>query len=683
MYYPEKIILHNFLNHRDTEYKFSAGKPIVITGNNTHGKGQASNGSGKSSLIDGISFAITGDTSRSVVNKELIFYDEKEAFVELYLKSDKDTLIIKRTIYQSKSQVCDITLNSKSIELSEINEYNRWILDEIGISRDDLFSFYLLSKNNYKPFLQISDTLKKQIINRFSGAYLIDAVDPLIDKDITDVSDEILSVDKEIIRLESSIKVHQDIIDDLVENGDKKLEEKVLGLKEQKEDLEHSIESLKDNISETEKEISEKNRELFEINGEGFDEKISDIEYVINQRKRSIGESDNDIKDQEEKIQLEKSVFKEVLDEIESGIKDSSNILKELKGRKSDLEVKLMGSIECPKCQHEFIVKSDTSVDDIRDEIKKIEKEVELEQDLLDALRDEEKQTNVEQQEKINKLREGLRLLENRKESFRSELRELESDLNKVNEEKEGILRKKRLIKQSIENLKSDIDRFNLKIKQNKESISDIEEKVTSLKDNGENKIKIKEHRQKVSEIETLLNDQLDKLEIKSLSLEDKKEQKEIFKSFKTYLANKSLDNMSSIANKYLEDMVSSLSIEINGYKSISGGKKIKEEISSTIYRDGFEIGSYGRFSAGERGRIDMAIILTIQTLINGTTKGKGLDLLCCDEILDSVDTIGLENIVVSLKNVSKTVLLVSQNDLNIPVENVLVVKNVGGVASI
>src|SRR5690606_11323237 len=143
---------------------------------------------GKSSLIDGISFAIVGDTSRSVNNKELIFYDEKEASVELELRSNNDILIIKRTIYEKKSQVCEVLLNEKTIELSDVNDYNKWILDEIGISREDLFSFYLLSKNNYKPFLQVSDTLKKQVINRFSGAYLIDNADPLIDKDIELIS---------------------------------------------------------------------------------------------------------------------------------------------------------------------------------------------------------------------------------------------------------------------------------------------------------------------------------------------------------------------------------------------------------------------------------------------------------------------------------------------------------------
>lgn len=47
------------------------------------------------------------------------------------------------------------------------------------------------------------------------------------------------------------------------------------------------------------------------------------------------------------------------------------------------------------------------------------------------------------------------------------------------------------------------------------------------------------------------------------------------------------------------------------------------------------DCGSFGKFSAGEAARVNLATILAMQKLVNSNCDGdKGLDLLVLDEIL-------------------------------------------------
>ena len=59
------------------------------------------------------------------------------------------------------------------------------------------------------------------------------------------------------------------------------------------------------------------------------------------------------------------------------------------------------------------------------------------------------------------------------------------------------------------------------------------------------------------------------------------------------------------------------------------------------------------------------------------------LFLLVCDEILDSVDTLGLESIINSLHSLKRTIMIVSQNEINSLLEDTIIVRKIGGVSTI
>jgi DNA repair exonuclease SbcCD ATPase subunit len=124
------------------------------------------------------------------------------------------------------------------------------------------------------------------------------------------------------------------------------------------------------------------------------------------------------------------------------------------------------------------------------------------------------------------------------------------------------------------------------------------------------------------------------------------------FKGFKSFLANKKLKIIQNMINKYLKDMKCSDQLKLEGYRMV--GKETREKITPSIYRDG-ELRSFGSFSKGERVRIDMATLMTLQTLVNESSKTGGLGILFADEIGEGLDSMGVGLLLESLNLTGKT----------------------------
>lgn len=78
---------------------------------------------------------------------------------------------------------------------------------------------------------------------------------------------------------------------------------------------------------------------------------------------------------------------------------------------------------------------------------------------------------------------------------------------------------------------------------------------------------------------------------------------------FKTYLANTKIEALSRITNEFLQDIGSDIRIRFDGYTVLKSGK-VREKISISLLRDGMDCGSFGKFSAGEAARVNLATIL-------------------------------------------------------------------------
>lgn len=96
--------------------------------------------------------------------------------------------------------------------------------------------------------------------------------------------------------------------------------------------------------------------------------------------------------------------------------------------------------------------------------------------------------------------------------------------------------------------------------------------------------------------------------------------------------------------------------------------------------RDGIDCGSFGKLSAGESARLQLASILAMQKLVNSNCDtDKGLSLIVLDEILSAVDEEGLAKMFESLNKLGITALVVSHNHVSESYAHTLTIRKENG----
>lgn len=742
MYKLQSLKIKNIISFRDQEFIFRNGKAILIVGQNLDDRpSQNGNGSGKSALLESIAVGFTGCSIRDVKTKELINNEAEFAEVELTMKNaNNQEFKIWRKIYgNTKSAEYRSWLNGKECNdcYSDFNSFNSFVFETIGISKEDFFSFYLINKDNYEPFLRLGDVKKKEIINRFSGADKIDNAIPLVEEDCETIQTEITKLEKELLQN----KTKQELLSEQLIQLENELSEETK--QKQIEELELKYQTLKDQeenylieIDEAKKLIEEnKNSLLLHLNSRI--DLFSDLETELETNKNLVNSFKFSINFQHElnaleskKVLLTKSIASKNLElknvknkfteeinsiiaeenQLKEDIKLAEQELKENETFESNVSKQLLDSIECPNCHFVFNLKDKTfnakeaklKLPEVKETIKELKSII---QELKESLNTDIQQNKTDINNKIIKAGETIRNeindlnrqlidisdkeweLTNQFNKEKNNKRKLEDAVsaterkfvekeNKFNTETDNLNYQ---IKKSETNLKNKVDNYSyfvMKLENSLQSINDFKNKEI------DNKPKI-DLENKISLLIKEESELSDKLEYKIKEKQDIDCWTLNFKNFKSHLANKSIKNISDYTNLFLDAMGSNLSINIDGYKVLSN-KKIKEQITTNVLRDGFDAGSYGKFSGGERARIDCASILALQELIQLNVKeGKGINFLCIDEILESVDYDGMQSIVESLQDLGKTIMIVSQLAINSLADVTVTIKKENKVSTI
>lgn len=686
MFRPDYLVMRNFVSFEEQRYEFINGKPVLVIGDNKDDPSQKGNGAGKSIMQDGIAVAFTGQPVRNVSSsKKLVRRGQEFAEIEYAMHNTMyrcEIKILRKLYAGGKSQEVKLYENGEQIVLSDVNEYNKRIFEYLAISKDDFFNFYLITKDYYKPFFRVGDTVKKDIINRFSGADKVDGVDAAIDDDVKDAELKITAIQR-LIDVNSG---KQEIIGENItklstaETDEQKaarvgqLTWKQSNMLESAENYNHSIEQEELMLNAVLKE-----KETFEP---------EDFDFAITLEKGSITKIDQKIAKLKEQLPLIAQEFAPKKAEIEEYYKgiiqliaDERTAIIEAENMLGDINASLAGTIHCPKCAHEFSV-ADHTFD--------IEAAKRTKQELESIIAESKESIKSYEAAKIEALADRGQCdadMASRQADTRDEIA---SEQNRLNETQKKI-GEFEVKKREQARLIADLDD---RIKNYRDQVAEYMQTQMTLIENAE-KLQAEidapgvDNSAAIEEQEGILLNYIDeageladKLAAAQQKLQEVKEWYGNFKSFKSYLANQSIRNVQDYTNLYLQQMGSNLSIEIEGYKKQSTGK-LKEQINTLVCRDGLPEDEYGTYSGGERGRIDIACILAIQHLINLNATSGGLDLFIADEIFDSIDSLGLEFIFKGLLQIDRTVLFISQVQINALAENTLVIRKENKVSRI
>lgn len=632
---PIKLKLTNFLSFRELEYDFEEG-PVLLVGENRSDEGQESNGSGKTAIQSAIEKCWLDYTSRKNVRDiDLIRRGQKESVIEswIYCPVRDQVLHIKRVLTR-KGNKLELYINDEPIQFATVNDGNNRIIEWIGITKEDLSNYYIVNKERFASFFSSSNSQKLQLMARFSNVGFLDDIDNDIKVGISTKEHERSSILEKKSFIQGKISVFEERINECsLEKFEKAKEEAISKYRDEIDNYENSIESSKNTINHLSTENEDIKRELVSVNKKlkEYTDSLSrkvDEHSLINKK---ISEIEAGLKGYRER---------EV--ELNSAVKDAVDTEREIEMALGEINKKLAGIITCPKCGHRFLVDEDSDVDE--EESKKVEI-LSLKKEIgksIQSLRNDLSRLEDESRESTNSLKSEREI----EISFSRELSSLRKNIIQIEED--------------IDKNQSMIENNNRRIKLEEKSILDSKNEITkweecikkmSEKDPGDSwEEEITRRRTDLYEAQVTLKDINDLLKAVESEIENMRVWLIQYKEFRMYLANISIKEMQYNCNEMLKDMGSDLRVSIDGFKRKADGT-IKEEITPTIIRD--EALPFNSFSGGERGRLEYAMILAQQKMINHSSKHNGLNFLFTDEIAEGIDALGLKSLVKSLNQFS------------------------------
>jgi len=182
-----RLVLKDFISYEDLDYMFES-KPLLVKGVNLTDDGQKTNGVGKSVIPTAIEQCIAGTNSRGVNDSELIMYGKQQSTIQLFAECDirKERIHIENVINLKGSNQFIVKLQQYGSSTWELGNYStspegkKFVSDWFGISKEDLFNYFIINNTRFKSFFASSNTEKVGLVNRFSDASIIQGIEESI-----------------------------------------------------------------------------------------------------------------------------------------------------------------------------------------------------------------------------------------------------------------------------------------------------------------------------------------------------------------------------------------------------------------------------------------------------------------------------------------------------------------------
>lgn len=500
-----RVYLQNWKSHHETELTFSEGVNALV----------GEMGSGKSSVVEAIIFALYGTTSalqsRKVTLDKVIRRSPmpaKECVVEVDFMRDGDTYTVRREVARNgdtaKTDTSELRKNNTLIEAPQATEVTEKVEQILDIDYE-LFSRSIYSEQNQLDYFltlragerkrKVDDLLQ---LNRFEDARktLVSLINRLEDRredredDLENLKDDL---DEDAIeKLKEQLDEEQDALaekneelEELQETSEdvkerfEELEEKkerFEGLKEKRTALKTRIETVTEQIREREEELSQYatlSEEALEEKQEEFQEK----KKALKETKEELEELEkqmsvlNDRKEQHEKKMKTLKEKKEKVEQLE-------NVSEALEEKTEDLE-------ELKKREQEY----HTRMKDVKDAIKKMSKAAER-----TVTRDENgaptpssqsdgvrcptcgrELTDEHRVEFLQEKKAEKQELEENLEELSEKKKELSGNVDELQEKKEELLQYKN-VQEEIEDTRENLENLAEKLEKKTEKTEELEE---------------------------------------------------------------------------------------------------------------------------------------------------------------------------------------------------------------
>lgn len=212
----QKIAFKNFLSYGNTliEIVFNKFHTIHISG---------VSGSGKSAIMDAICFVLFGKPFRQSNKGSLVNnINQKDCFVSISFTKNGNSYIIERGI---KPNIFKIYKNGELIpEDSKLKDYQKYLEENIlGFTFISFCQVVLVGSVNFKPFMQLSTSERRNFVEEIVGIDLFSLIQDLSKKELTEKNADITNLNYKKIECETKLDTYDKLLENIGENKKKKL----------------------------------------------------------------------------------------------------------------------------------------------------------------------------------------------------------------------------------------------------------------------------------------------------------------------------------------------------------------------------------------------------------------------------------------------------------------------------
>ena len=577
-----KIILHNFLSFGDAEIELNNRGYVFVQGvNENPNDNSLSNGAGKSSIWDAISYALTGVTIRGTKDVVNIHTDDG-AFVALDMDVDGKNFKILRSKNHSKYKTnLLIYIDGKNVSGKGIRDSDALLQQYLpDLTASLLGSVIILGQGLPQRFTNNTPSGRKEVLEKLSKSdFMIEDLKNRIAKrkqqlsqKIREEEDKILSLQSEKTIYEKQLKSNQDLLNTM----------------SPPEAYDNAIEELQTKLNNIEKSVQE-----LEIEISSTSSKQSDLLVNYN----SI------VSEQNAELQKVDIKYSSELKELNDAKSDNTS-----KGYALKQEITKMEAIKdvCPTCGQKLpnVSKPDTS---------KMREEMLLYANTVKELN--VKISNVEEKVKAEKTTISLNF-KVRQNALSTEMQNIKATVDKLNTSMRDLLKEKTATSTRLVELKGYKEQYNNKKSIYEANIKDAEQKIKEIQEKllyNNTKEVLTEHSKIIDKFDTIIK-----------------------RDFRGYLLSNVISFIDAKAKEYSQyifetDKISfvldgnNINISYDGkeYDNLSGGERQKVDIIIQLsIRD--MLCKYLNFSSN---------ILVLDEIVDF------LDATGCDKIMNLINT--------------------------------------------
>jgi len=237
----KKLRYKNFLSSGDsfTEIDFLANNTNLIIG---------SNGAGKSTILDSLTFVLFNKPFRKINKPQLVnSVTEKNCLVEIEFSNNNRNYLVRRGI---KPNVFDIEVDGKLLDKRGDDRDNQVTLEEniLKVNYKSFTQIVILGSSTFVPFMQLSAAHRREVIEDLLDIRVFSSMSSIVKDRTRTVRDELKLLDLKRSSLKEKGEMQAKFIDDITKRGQANIEKKRESIKhhmlEQQQLQESSVEVL-------------------------------------------------------------------------------------------------------------------------------------------------------------------------------------------------------------------------------------------------------------------------------------------------------------------------------------------------------------------------------------------------------------------------------------------------------